>query len=130
MRKPRKKYKVTLPGEPGESQRKPKRYRRLVVEMDVSSVHTEYKPLTRTVWLQSTDKPFAGVTGDGWKGFTEENLWQIDLFNTNVPVALVADMVKFFDAMQVPVTYDPPNNMAGHLNPKKRQDQQPLFETD
>lgn len=97
---------------------RPKRHRRLLVEAEPNP-GGEY-PLVRNVYLQSALVP---------AGFMTERNTHNDLFGLSLPVRIAADLIKWAMTNDVPIVYAPPGNMAGHLNPRRRDDEQSLFDT-
>jgi hypothetical protein len=93
--------------------------------MDAENTFRDAAPLVRDVWLESTLTP---VVNDPETGLVVEGEWRADLFNLAMACADVADLIRFCDAAGVPVVFDPPGNMTGFLNPKRRPGQGLLFD--
>lgn len=95
----------------------PKRFRRLRVEAEPNSDGT--LPKVRNVYLESAPVP---------PGFMSAANTTPELFAIGLDCRLVIDLIRWADTSGLPVTYDPPGNMSGYFRPKRREDEQFLFD--
>jgi hypothetical protein len=97
-----------------------KRFRRLRVVAEPNIPDGVY-PLVRDVYLESSHCPLMvdGSTLFDASGIGEYSNVTCEMMNCGLPVGVVADMIRFFESVNVLVMYDPPGNMRNQLNPKK-----------
>jgi hypothetical protein len=100
----------------GQEAKPPKRFRRLRVVGDTSG---GYMPRVRDVYLESSACPLMLLRGENCR---------VELMNCGLSMAEAADLIRWAWKVNLPVVYDPPGNMDGHLCPKKKNGEQTLFD--
>ena len=122
---------LTLPSdlkkEKAAGGKSPKLFRRLRVVAEEKTEGGHYPPF-RDLYLESSHCPLMRTGGElAENGEIIYRPPETDLMNCGVPIARVADIIRFFEAAGVPVIFEPPGNMKGELSPGKN-GQRPLFE--